>query len=319
MSYTGTEIFNQSIAVIDELSDTGQVSDSQVREYKSRAPFLLDMWQHEIMKNSDTSKTFEISCFRKINLLGDLACYGIIKENKGGETFYYTSPTAAYCAYIEVDNDSTVTITCGGNPVTGKYIFNGGTETDFTGTINITVPDGTTSFLPLKAILSDVNGPVTFTITSQYYSRHTNVALGPYKYASTSKVPDYKPWYKVEMPADFKSRTQVINEYPNWQYEEDNYRKWENGRELYVNFAYEGIIRINYKPTPVKITSLTQTLEVDEETAISGAYYLAEHFAIADQNDELAMKCRDKYKELKIDSMIKQPLSPTEIKDVYGG
>jgi 3-isopropylmalate dehydratase small subunit len=315
MSYTGTEIYEMAIVILDELTDTGTVSDSQSKEYRYRSPRLLDMWQHEIIRNVDSYKTFEISCFRKRNLLGDLNQYGIIIENNG-ETQNY-SASGANCFYVEVDGDCTITITENGSPVSGTYVFNDGTPTAFTGEIEITVPAGTTSFLPVKGILTASGGNVNMALSGDYYFKHTNRALSLYKYATADKVPDFKPWYKVEMPADFKNRSQVVNEYPNWQYEEDTYRKWENGKELYVNFAYEGIIRINYTPIPVKITDLAQTLEVDEVDAISGAYYLAEHFAMADQNDELAGRCRQKFAELKAESSQKTALSPQQIVDVY--
>jgi hypothetical protein len=38
---------------------------------------------------------------------------------------------------------------------------------------------------------------------------------------------------------------------------------------------------------------------------------------MADMNDELARRCKEKFRELKIDSMVKTPLQPAEIKDVY--
>ena len=63
--YTAKKIFDRSIAIIDELSDSGLVSDAQVREYKNRAPLLLDLWQKEMAKSGDLHKTFELSCFRK--------------------------------------------------------------------------------------------------------------------------------------------------------------------------------------------------------------------------------------------------------------
>jgi hypothetical protein len=120
------------------------------------------------------------------------------------------------------------------------------------------------------------------------------------------------------MPSDFKSKTQIINEFPSWQYSDNNTHKWEGANELYVLFSYEGLIRIKYIPVPKEITSLDQTLEIDDITAISGAYYLAEHFALADQNSELASMCRSKFKELKRESLLNNPLTPSEIKDVYG-
>ena len=155
------------------------------------------------------------------------------------------------------------------------------------------------------------------TISGIYYFKHNNRALSAYKLPSASKVPDFKPWVKITMPADFKSRTQIINETQMWQYSESNNHKWEGNNELYVLFSYEGIIRIKYIPIPVEITTLEQTLEIDDISAQSGAYYLAEHFAMADQNDTLAAMCRNKYRELKMESIIRNPLTPTEIVDVY--
>jgi hypothetical protein len=316
MSYTGNELFAMSVAILDELSDSGTIVDSQIKEYKYRAPYLLDLWQHEMAKNGDLFKTFELSCFRKKNLLGDISQMGIIKENNAESQAY--SGTGAYCFYIEVDGDCTLTFTENGTPLSGEYSFNGGTATAFTGTINITVPAGTTSFLPIRGILTASGGNVTMAISGSYYFRHNNRALSPYKFATADKVPDFKPWVKVTMPSDFKSRSQIISEYPNWQYSENSPSvKWEGANELYILFSYEGLIRIKYVPVPTKITALTQTLEIDEISCISGSYYLAEHFAMADQNSELAMRCKEKYRELKIESMIKQPLQPSEIKDIY--
>ncbi len=314
--YTGTEIFSQAIAILDELSDSGTIVESQIKEYKHRAPYLLDLWQREMIKNGDLFKTFELSCFRKKNLLGDTSQLGIIIENNAEPQSY--SASGAYCFYIEVDGDCTLTFTEDGTPLSGKYSFNGGAETAFTGTVNITVPAGTTSFLPIRGILTASGGNVTMTISGDYYFKHNNRALSPYKFATADKVPDFKPWYKVQMPSDFKSRSQIISEYPSWQYQEGSSSvKWEGANELYVMFSYDGIIRIKYIPVPTKITDLSQTIEVDDITATSGAYYLAEHFAMADMNDELARRCKEKFRELKIDSMVKTPLQPAEIKDVY--
>ena len=314
--YTGTEIFNQSIAIIDELSDTGAILDTQVSEYKNRAPYLLDLWQHEMAKSGDLFKTFELSCFRKKNLLGDLNQYGVIIENNAESQDY--SAYGANCFYFEIDGDCTATITENGVPVNGTYTFNGGAATQFTGTFALTVPAGTTTFLPCRGIITTSGGNINLNFTGNYYFRHNNRALSPYKFPSADKVPDFKPWVKITMPDDFKSRSQIIDEYQSWQYEESTNHKWEGRNELYVLFSYEWLIRIKYIPVPAKITDLTQTIEVDDITAMSGAYYLAEHFAIADQNDTLAQKCRDKFRELKIDSMVKMPLTPTDIKDVYG-
>jgi len=310
MSYTAQEIYDMSIVIMDELSNSGTVDPNQTKEYRHKAPRLLDMFQKEMAKSGDLYKTFEISCIRKKNLLGDtLQCTPV--ENNGDTQSY--SAKGVNCFYFEVDGDCTVTFP----GITGKYSFNGGPETVFNETITITVPEGTTSFLPCKGIL-DATADATMTFSGTYYYRHIHRALCPYKYPTADKVPDFKPWYKVTMPDDFKNRSQVINEYPMWQYEQDASHKWEGNKDLYIQFAYEGIVRIKYIPIPTKITDLAQTMEIDDITATSGAYYLAEHFAMSDMNDELAARCRSKFNELKKESMLKMPLSNAEIIDVYG-
>lgn len=320
MSYTGTEVFNMSISIIDEISDTGTISDAQVKEYKNRAPYLLDMWQKEMAKSGDLFKTFEKSMFRKKNLLGDTIQFTAIEHETTDQQ--YEANSAAYCFYFGVDGPATVYIEelIGGSwqNVSGTCIYSGGTETAFTGVIN--ADTDTSSFRYYKGLLSPTspNNRMRIRFSGNYYYRHTHRALCPYKYPTIDKVPDFLPWIKITMPDDFKSRSQMINEYPMWQYDESNNHRWEGKNELYVLFSYEGVIRIKYVPVPTKITSLTQTIEVDDITAMSGAYYLAEHFAMADQNTELAQRCKEKFRELKIDSMVKQPLAPGEIKDVYG-
>jgi len=60
MSYTGTEIFNMSIALMDELSPTGTINETQVSDYMYRAPYLLDLWQHEISKIENLSEVSKV-------------------------------------------------------------------------------------------------------------------------------------------------------------------------------------------------------------------------------------------------------------------
>ena len=162
MSYTSQEIFDRSVVIMDELSDSGTIDLSQTKEYRYKAPYLLDIGQKELAKSGDLFKTFEISCLRKKNLLGDLNQYGIIVENNGSIDTY--PAVGANCFYLEVDGDCAITFTENGVSLSGKYSFNGGAETVFNGTINITVPAGTTSFLPIRGILTPASQTSTITM-----------------------------------------------------------------------------------------------------------------------------------------------------------
>jgi len=74
MSYTGKEIFDMSIAVIDELSDAGTVSESQIKEYQYRAPFLLDMWQHEMQKVENITNLVKITNLNQTLQVSEPGC-----------------------------------------------------------------------------------------------------------------------------------------------------------------------------------------------------------------------------------------------------
>lgn len=318
MAYIGEEIFAITMAVMDEISETGTLNPDDVAEYRIKSPMLLDFWSKLMAKIAGKKKSFEISCFRRKNLLGDLNQLGQIIENNGTVDEY--SGTGANCFYLEVDGDCTITFKENGGSLSGKYSFNGGEETDFTDTINITIPNGTTSFLPLRGILSPQSqtSTITMEISGNFYFKHNNRALSPYKYQSALSVPDFKPYYKVEMPDDFISRSQIITEFPQWQYQEGSSSvKWENDRDLYIMFSYEGIVRINYVSLPAKITSLDQEIEYPENVAMSAVPFLVKHFARADMNDEIARDAKEEFMQMYVASSTNVPLTPTEIVDCY--
>lgn len=317
MAYTGEKIFMMAMAKMDEMTETGSLNPEDVAEYRAKAPYLLEIWSKRMAKRAGQKKIFEMSCVRKKNLLGDLSHISEIVENNNEEQKY--SAKGANCFYIGVDGDCTVSFTENGTPLSGKYVFNDGDETDFTGDISITVPEGTTSFLSLKGILlpQSQDSQITMTVSGQYYFRHINRSLSPYKYPSASKVPDFKAYYKVEMPSDFISRSQIITEYPKWQYQEGNSQiKWE-GDNLYTMFSYDGLIRIVYISQPTKIASLEQEIEYPEHIAISAVPYLVKCFARSDMMDELSADAREEFMQMYVDAVTGEPLTPTEIADVF--
>jgi hypothetical protein len=172
------------------------------------------------------------------------------------------------------------------------------------------------------------NGTANITSKKEYYNRapyllnmwqqeNADNLSNIIEYANTDDANLYK-WVKYNIPSGTKKIKDIIFiDSDSQQISSIQYRQFGKA-DVYFYFSKNGTVRMMYVPFPAKVTNIGQTLEVDEGCAISGAYYLAEHFALADQNDELAKICRDKYKELKLDSMVKTPLSPTEIRDVYG-
>jgi hypothetical protein len=310
MAYTGTEIFNQSIAILDELSDTGTIVESQIKEYKYRAPYLLDLWQHEYAKKGSLFSTVEVNRRPLTNLLGER--YDI-QEHIDEDKTYETSE-AAHSFHFKVDNECQVYVeeyVAGAwANASGSYIQDSGTVTAFTGLITVTA---LTSPARIKGIITATGTKTRLRFSGSYYYQFYNFALFEAAFPTCARVPEYGEYVKCDMPTNFNSVTQITQENP----QSGLYHRWENNKDLYVNYYFDGVLKITYRPTPTKITTITQTLEVGETAATAGAYYLAEHFALADQNSELAQRCRQKYAELKSEDTKERPLAPQTIVDVY--
>lgn len=76
--------------------------------------------------------------------------------------------------------------------------------------------------------------------------------------------------------------------------------------------------KIENREITTEITDLDQIVEISDMNCPSGAYYLAEHFAMADFNEEIARMCRYKYRDLKQEATKMRPLDGIPIVDVYG-
>ena len=194
MSYTAQEIYDMAIVIMDELSNSGTVDPNQTKEYRHKAPRLLDMFQKEMAR-------------------------------------------------------------------TGK-LYN----------------------------------------TEEY---------------ENTDAENLNKWTKFVLPANLKSIKEIIFEDSDSQISSIKYKRFGMSN-IYLYFTKTGTAKMLYIPIPAKITDLAQELEVDEIVSIAGAYYLAEHFAMSDMNDELAARCRSKFNELKKDSLIEMPSGDEEITDVYG-
>lgn len=303
MSVTAQQVFNITMDLIDERQDDGTISAADTVTYNVKSPGLITLLQNELMKIGDLYKTHEIANKPIENTLGYMSNFDITAF-EGTELTYETSqPVKAY--YFEVDNDATV------------YVedYNGAWNTLATINCNPT----TSGFTAYKGVVTPTAGATKSRLrfAGTYYYRTVNRALFKVPFASSGDVPDYRPWVKKTMPSDFKSVDQIINEYPERQYAKSSNYKWEGKSNLYINYYYDGNIRILYKPIPTIITSLSQTLEIDDITAITVLPYgLAAHLLLTEKKDD-ATFFNQRYEDLKAENAIKQPMSEDAIVDMY--
>lgn len=306
MPETVSNIILKARALLDEYSDEGVlIPESEVIDLQTKSIPLVDMAQKELYKIGKLYKTFEFANKPAPNLLGMFSNFDIVEFI--GTTQYYPSENGVVGAkayYFEVDGPGTVTI----------QEKQSGTWTTLT-----TITPTATTMTAYKGSISpvDTSNPIRLVFSGTTFYRHVNRALYSYPFAS-DRIPTYRPWFKVSMPSDFRTVDQIVNEYPTRQYQRDTNYKWEGYKDLFVNYYYEGLIRIVYKPVPVTITSVTDTLEIDDITAQAIVYYVAARLAPF-ENKELVSFFESKYEELKRENTNDMPTSEVDIEDFYGG
>jgi hypothetical protein len=300
MPVTAEQIFTKCMDIIDARLPSGIISPAETAEYRVKTPSILTMGQNELMSVGGLYKTHEISCKPIPNLLGLLSNFDI--QEGTDLTFNAIGSVKAY--YFEVDGDCTVTI----EDYDGQW--------NTLATINVT---GVTSFTGFKGVVTATPNATQsrMRFTGTYYFKTVNRALYGLP-VSPSKVPDYRPWVKYTMPEDFSMLDMIINEFPVRQYARDANYKWEGKKDLYINYYYEGNIRIVYKPVPTPITDLSQTLEIDDITATTILpYYLGAHLML-EENSDLASYFNGRFMELKAMATLPKPVSEQAIINVYG-
>ena len=318
MSTTVEQVFNITMDLIDQRNDTGTLTETDVVGYRVKTFNILNLLQAELLKQGDVFSTYEISNKPVENKLGYNSGF-TVEEFTGTDVIYETnSSIKAY--YFEADNIGTV------------YIE------DYTGSWNtlatITTTTTTSGFLPYKGVVTPTSGATSSRIrfSGTNYYRNVNRALFNVPFLSSTNVPDYRPWIKKEMPSDFRGVDQIVNEYVDLsnntygQYTKEADYKWEGRNKLYINYFFDGNIRIVYYPVPTLLTftgsgssDLTQTLTVDDITARTVLPYgLAAHLMMT-ENSASASFFQQRFEELKFESTRQQASSSEQILNVYGG
>lgn len=309
MSYTVDELFTRACSLVDSLKNDGTVDTSTTADYKARTLTLVDLAQKELLRQGDNYKSYEMSRKPITNLYGYTSGFGI-QEYDGVTALTLEANGSAKAYYFETDS-------------------NGGTAyvEDFTGawntllTVNlVNTGDG---FVAYRGAVTPTAGATKTRIrfVGSYYYKVVNYALFAQAFES-GKEPIYRPWVPITLPTDVKLIDKVIAEYPERQYNIDGFYKIErNGsiQTLYLNYYFEGKIRVQYKPVTTKPTAMTDTVSIDDVTATAICYYLAMNFVATEQNEYLSGLFRSLYDRAKAEAMIKQPMETSDIIDYYGG
>jgi hypothetical protein len=304
MATTVQEVFDTAMDLIDERLDNGTISPSDTVSYSVKTPGIITILQTELIKQGDLFKTYEITNKPIANLFGNNSEFDILEFT--GDEFILECAGSAKSYYFEVDRVGTV------------YIedYNGSWNTLVTIT-TINTPNGFTAY---KGVVVPSSGATRSRLrfAGSYYYKTVNRALFSIPFELSADVPDYRPWVKWQMPSDFKSINEIVNE-KGTAYNQNSGYKWEGRRDLYINYLFEGNIRIVYRPIPTVITALTDILQIDDVTARTVLPYgLAAHLML-EENAATASFFNGRYEELKVTSSRQPPSAMELIENSYGG
>ena len=299
--YTVQQIYENAMDIMNKKTIAGTIDANSTSFYKARALGIINLWSYEVSRNGDLYKTFEVANKPSVPLGGVMSGFDYL-EYVGEEIIKdYIGSCKNY--YFEVDGEATV------------YIEDYTTQWNILATV--TVDSSITSLTGYKSTVTPTTGATMsrMRFTGAYRYIITNYALFSIPFAPT-KIPDYRPWIKYELPSDFKSIDQIVEEYQQRQYSKSITYKWEERKDLYINYYYEGNVRVVYKSIPKPLTAFADILEIDEITSQSGIYFLAAHLLLQENTTEADFFLQ-RYNELKVESNVKTPSKITDIVNVY--
>jgi hypothetical protein len=300
-------LFDKARALLNNFTEDGvQIAEADYIDLLKKAVPLADMCQKELYKIGKLYNVYEFDNKPAQNLLGLLSNFNVV-DFIGTDTYYPDTigVAGAKAYYFEVNRDTAI-VTIEENQGGVWTVLSTPTITasisSFKGFKGVITPLSTTNNIRLK-----------FSGTTQY--RHTNRALFSSPFA-LADIPDYRPWIKKTMPANFRTIDSIIEEYPERQYSNSVNFKKEGFKDLYINYFFEGNMRVIYKPVPTTITGIDDVLEIDDITAQAIVYYIAARLAPFSHKD-LVQYFESKYMELKIESTQDNPISTVDIIDAY--
>lgn len=264
------------LQLIDEYSLSGVLQAQGLnQDYLYRINNLADSAQKEIAQ------------VKKIHAVHSISQNPIKPQNSDDFELqqYLTTNTITYVAegsqayYFEVDRQGTVLIQEETAPNT------------WTTLITVNVPNTVTSFTAFKGLITPslLTNDVRINFTGSYPYNIRNVALFSQLFPTAADVPDYTPYVKYQMPANFFDLERVVQQVPIRQYNDLGSYRWEGRKTFVLPYDYQGSFDIFYYSYPTTIddnTLDTYAFEVDIEAQEAIPYYVAAHLILTDPTEQ---------------------------------
>ncbi len=156
----------------------------------------------------------------------------------------------------------------------------------------IVVPNTVTSFTAFKGLInpSNVLNQVRIRFSGLYPYNIRNRYLCQYTFPTVNDIPDYTPFVKYVMPANFMKLKGIVHRSDHRSYEHMSDYFWQGKFTLLVNYDYTGSFEIEYNQYPADITSLTDdfyVFEVDIDACEAIPYFMGA-MALIEENPSIS-------------------------------
>lgn len=278
------EAKKKALSLMAEYSVDGvPIPDGENADYLNRMNRFADTAQKEIAQVKKIHAVVNISNNPVKPQQGLLQGFDLKQYLPGNEIVDIYPGSKAY--YFEVDN------------VADIYIE----ERTVNGYVPLITINNTTKgkFTAYKGLIqaSNPSADIRLRFSGDYVYNIRNKALFAYSFPTADDVPDYRPYLRHEMPADFMELNKVIQQTDPRSYKEMIAFYWEGKRTFILNYYDTGSFDIHYYKYPTSITSSTldtYEFEVDTEAQELIPFFIAGH-ALMDENQTLGIQLLNEY------------------------
>lgn len=297
---TVQDIFYNVAALLDEYTEDGAiVAGSDTIDMQEKTIRFTNMAQRELYKIGRNYKTFEFYQKPYDNLLGNQ-----MNEVDYIGTIQTYGDVIGKCYYIEIFGSGTLKI---------QEMLNG-SWTDLS-VQNIS----TTKFESFKGVIttSQPSLQVRLLLDGTNVFKHRNRAIFEYPFSLTD-IPSYQSSVQRAFPSDFGYLDKVVSEITNGGYNRASNYLIDGNQFIYVPYNVECSYKVYYRPIPTTITTINDTLQVDDITASAISYYVASKVAPY-ENKDLISFFENKYQELKQELKQSLNIQSEVMTNYYGG
>lgn len=275
----------KAIQYIREYSNNGTIiGAADNADYTLSANTYANSAQIDLAKVKKIPASKQITQINIPNQLGNNQGYDLQKHFDADLTDTQAAGSKAY--YFEVDRQATVYIE---ESINGVWTI----------LKNIVIPSTVIEFTAYKGLITPSNtaNMVRIRFSGLYLYGIRNRCLYAYTFPTDADVPDYKPYVKYTMPADFMELDEVTQITDPKIYDQMADYYWEGIRTFVVNSSYSGSFDIHYWKYPVAIdasTIDTYTFEIDPDVAELIPFYIGGHMMI-EEKPNVAIQLLNEY------------------------